>query len=283
MRLLVTNDDGVDAPGLHELAGRCTAAGHDLVVAAPLDDRSGSGAAIGRLHVDDHIDVERREIDGLEGVRCSGSTGHRRCVCWLPGSAGSASRRSMVVSGINPGCNTGPSRPAFGHGRRRAHGGELRGVRPSPSASTPAPSGFMQANRQRSDEPAPWSSTQPGRNWRTAADVAVGRGRLAGRSRHHAPSEHQRARRGVRRGQGRRLGHLASLGTVRSAVVESTDGRLQMELRASGAELPADSDTGLVQAGYVAVTVIKGIAAVARRDIAEHLDAFVATCAESGV
>jgi 5'-nucleotidase len=35
MRILVTNDDGIDAPGLAALVGKLVAAGHDVAVAAP--------------------------------------------------------------------------------------------------------------------------------------------------------------------------------------------------------------------------------------------------------
>jgi hypothetical protein len=48
VQILVTNDDGIGAPGLLPLARAVVAAGHDVVVAAPRDDRSGSGRALGR-------------------------------------------------------------------------------------------------------------------------------------------------------------------------------------------------------------------------------------------
>ena len=49
MRILVTNDDGFDAPGLAVLARAFAEAGHEVVVIAPLTDASGSGAGIGPL------------------------------------------------------------------------------------------------------------------------------------------------------------------------------------------------------------------------------------------
>ena len=42
MRVLVSNDDGVDAPGIQVLAGGLRAAGHDVTVVAPDRDRSGA-------------------------------------------------------------------------------------------------------------------------------------------------------------------------------------------------------------------------------------------------
>jgi 5'/3'-nucleotidase SurE len=35
VRVLITNDDGVEAPGLHALAEAVHAAGHDVIVIAP--------------------------------------------------------------------------------------------------------------------------------------------------------------------------------------------------------------------------------------------------------
>ncbi len=42
MRVLVTNDDGIDAPGLHALAGALRAAGYNVVVIAPAGERHGT-------------------------------------------------------------------------------------------------------------------------------------------------------------------------------------------------------------------------------------------------
>ena len=68
MKVLVTNDDGVGSPGLHALARALVDAGHDVVVVAPDRDYSGSGAAIGHLHADDHIDAAPVELPGLAGL-----------------------------------------------------------------------------------------------------------------------------------------------------------------------------------------------------------------------
>lgn len=44
MRILLTNDDGIHAPGLLALAKYLLADGHAVAVAAPLQQHSGSGA-----------------------------------------------------------------------------------------------------------------------------------------------------------------------------------------------------------------------------------------------
>jgi 5'-nucleotidase len=46
MRVLVSNDDGVDAPGIRALAGGLREAGHEVVVVAPDRDRSGASNSL---------------------------------------------------------------------------------------------------------------------------------------------------------------------------------------------------------------------------------------------
>ena len=46
MRVLVSNDDGVDAPGIQVLAAGLRAAGHDVVIVAPDRDRSGASNSL---------------------------------------------------------------------------------------------------------------------------------------------------------------------------------------------------------------------------------------------
>ena len=49
MRVLVTNDDGIDSPGILALAHAAQRAGAEVVVVAPVDNRSGAAAAIGPI------------------------------------------------------------------------------------------------------------------------------------------------------------------------------------------------------------------------------------------
>ena len=48
MRLLITNDDGIDSALLHALVGTLRAAGHDLYLAAPKQEQSWVGASKSR-------------------------------------------------------------------------------------------------------------------------------------------------------------------------------------------------------------------------------------------
>jgi len=47
LRILLTDDDGWDAPGIQAVFFALTAAGHDVVIVAPAENQSGSGARVG--------------------------------------------------------------------------------------------------------------------------------------------------------------------------------------------------------------------------------------------
>jgi 5'-nucleotidase len=62
--------------------------------------------------------------------------------------------------------------------------------------------------------------------------------------------------------RGVRQARLAPFGTVRAALGDQGDGRVQVELRDTEHELDPDTDTALVLAGYVTVTALVGIRAI---------------------
>lgn len=102
MRILVTNDDGIDSLGLHVLARRLTELG-DVVVVAPDREYSGFGAALGTLHLM-QPEVQREHIEGVpEAWSVSGPP----ALCVYFARFGCFGDVDLVVSGINPGANTG--------------------------------------------------------------------------------------------------------------------------------------------------------------------------------
>ena len=106
-RILITNDDGIDAPGIQELGRAVHSAGHDVVMVAPLNEASGPGAAIGFILDGTRIRYEQRDIAGLEGCTTVGVEGPpARCVL-LAFLGAFGERPDLVLSGINPGVNTG--------------------------------------------------------------------------------------------------------------------------------------------------------------------------------
>jgi 5'-nucleotidase len=107
VRILVTNDDGVEAPGLRALTAGLAGAGHDVVVVAPSGECSGSGAAIGRLHRAGPIACTQVTWTELPGVAVYALDALPAATVYagLVGTFGP--RPDLVASGINPGLNSG--------------------------------------------------------------------------------------------------------------------------------------------------------------------------------
>ena len=112
MRILLTNDDGVFAPGIAALARGLSAAfgdQHELVVVAPLVDHSGAGAAVGPVYERESIPYQTVEIPGLAHVATYGIEGPPALAVILACIEGFGPRPDLVVSGINHGINAGRS------------------------------------------------------------------------------------------------------------------------------------------------------------------------------
>ena len=109
MRILVTNDDGVRAPGIAALARMAASTDHEVVVVAPMVDYSGAGAAVGPVHARDGVDYETYEIEGLAGVPTFGLDGPPALAVILTCVGGFGPPPDLVLSGINHGVNVGRS------------------------------------------------------------------------------------------------------------------------------------------------------------------------------
>ena len=150
LRILVTNDDGVRAPGIAALALVAASTGHDVVVVAPLIDYSGSGAAVGpgplarrrRLRGPRHRGSRRHAH--LRHRRPAGPGGDPRLCGWLRPPA-----RHRAV-GDQPRRQRGAVGHALGHG-----GGGPDRPRTSGSAAWPCRSAGA-TTPCRGRRPAPW-------------------------------------------------------------------------------------------------------------------------------
>ena len=98
MRVLVSNDDGVDAPGIKMLAAELRNAGHEVTVVAPDRDRSGASNS---LTLD--MPVRLRRIDHYT---CAVSGTPTDCV-HLALTGMLEHEPDIVVSGINTAANLG--------------------------------------------------------------------------------------------------------------------------------------------------------------------------------
>ncbi len=107
MRILVTNDDGIASPGLHEVARTLHEDGHDVIVAAPLDDCTGAGAGVGEGYRKGSISFQREAVSGLAGVDAFGVDALPALIVLAACLGGFGEPPEIVVSGINLGLNTG--------------------------------------------------------------------------------------------------------------------------------------------------------------------------------
>ncbi len=239
-RVLVTNDDGVGAPGIAALARAMAGIdGLDVVVAAPLDDRSGSGAAIGPVHTGEGIRVRAATIDGLEGVSVHGVDGPPGLAVMAARLGGFGAPPDLVVSGINPGCNTGRAvlhSGTVGAALTAANFG-VRGLAVSIDVGDPS---WLDTAAAVAAAAAVWVLDAPEK---TVLNVNVP----------NLPLGQVR---------GARPAALAPFGTVQAAMVSNAEGLLQLKLRTTENELDPGTDTALVAAGWVAVTCLVGVRAV---------------------
>jgi 5'-nucleotidase len=103
VRILVTNDDGIDSEGLRHLARAMTAHG-EVVVVAPDREYSGAAASLGVLN-EIQPEVRKSTIDGISDAwAVSGPP----ALCVMFAALGVFGHSfDIVVAGINPGANVG--------------------------------------------------------------------------------------------------------------------------------------------------------------------------------
>jgi 5'-nucleotidase len=253
VRILVTNDDGVRAPGIAALARAVTGVGHDVVVVAPMIDYSGSGAAVGPVHSRDGVDYEAYDIEGLAGVPAYGIDGPPALAVILACVGAFGDRPDLVVSGINHGVNVG---------RSALHSGTVG------AALTGAHFGLraLAVSIRYGPDPVPWD---------TAATLArrlvpVLTGAPAGTTLNlNVPNVALDALRGLRHGR------LGRGGTIRSAVHDTGDGRahphvslppapsgtirLDLTPPGHGPLVEPDTDAGLIARGYGSLTPLVSV------------------------
>lgn len=107
IRVLITNDDGIDAAGLAPLARRLRRDGLEPVVAAPARQSSGSSASIMATRSDGRIRVQSRELPGAEGVPAHAVHAGPGLIALIAARGAFGAPPDLVVSGVNHGANVG--------------------------------------------------------------------------------------------------------------------------------------------------------------------------------
>jgi 5'-nucleotidase len=259
MRILLTNDDGIDSVGLHVLARAMRQFG-EVVIAAPDQEYSGAGAAIGALHII-QPEVHKRQVEGIDTAwAISGPPA--LCVFFARLGVFGAPF-DLVVSGINPGANVGRSVYHSGTvgAAITARNGGISGI-----AVSQAVTGF-------GVEGQGWDDAVKGQKWDSAATVAasVVQGYLA-----NIPSEpvvinvnvpncDVNEIKGWRRTG---VGHIIPR-AMSSATLEAKEGYTDSYyVRMNYGEeipMPATTDGGAVENGEVAITYLGRL-----DDVAHH-------------
>lgn len=117
MRILITNDDGVKAPGLATLArsvAKWITEGpegevREAIVVAPHTNYSGMSAAVGDVFSYPNIKYRRHPIDGAESLTAYALEAPP-ALCAILGAVGSFDfQPDVILSGINAGANVGRS------------------------------------------------------------------------------------------------------------------------------------------------------------------------------
>jgi 5'-nucleotidase len=161
MRIVVTNDDGIDSVGLHQLAAAMVEFG-EVVIVAPDSEYSGSGASVGSL-IHTHPEVHRIESP-VAGLLSTWTVSGPPALCVIFARLGLFDGPpDLVVSGINPGANVG--RAVYHSGTigaaLTARSGRISGIAISQDVAEGAIDGQG------------WDAVLTQQKWETAAAVAT--------------------------------------------------------------------------------------------------------------
>lgn len=260
MRVLVTNDDGVAAPGIHALAVALHGAGLDVIVVAPDSDHSGYGAALGDLGRGSGLRTEQASIPGAPGIEAHALAGPPALCVLAAALGGFGEPPTLVASGINPGNNTG---------RAVLHSGTVG------AALTAANMGMSGVAVSVATEGADLLTGEVA-DFSAAAEVAVAAVGWAGAAPTGTVLNVNLPSGPLADMAGTRWATLAPFGTVRATLDPGTDGALEMRVEETDEALPADCDTAVVASGHVAVTCLTGIGADEWRPVAAAIDRHLA-------
>jgi 5'-nucleotidase len=236
----VTNDDGIDSPGLATLARCAVDLGWETIIAAPATESSGTSAGLTAAKDDRRIAVERRTLPGLPSVDAYAVAAHPGLIALTACHGGFGEPPDVVLSGVNRGGNIG---------RAILHSGTVG------AALTAAING-ARAVAMSLDVPL---EDSPEQHWDTAAVVArtllptvaeCETGTVLNVNVPDVPAD--------RLGQVR-WARLATYGRVRSRVTQLTDGVIEVGNVEVAGELEPGTDAALLADGHVTVTPLHSV------------------------
>ena len=254
--VLVTNDDGIDAPGLLALARAAGRVGR-AVVAAPAEDRSGSGAAVSPAWLDEGVLLSRVDLDQVD-IPAFAVHGPPALAVLAGMSGGLGFRPRIVVSGVNHGSNTG------------------LGVLHSGTVGAALTAGNLRVSALAISLACADVGGRPPRHMATAANVAMAAMAWLLRAPTGTVLNVNVPDLAMSEVVGVREAPLARFGTVDAPVASLRTGdttRMRLRVTAPADASDAGSDAALLSAGYVTATCVAGVRVSCRTGVTEALRA----------
>jgi 5'-nucleotidase len=235
-RVLITNDDGIDSPGLRHL-GRCARqAGLDVVIAGPETNVSGASASLTALQANGRVVVNELELDGLHGVPTYAVAATPAFIALLATRGAFGAPPDLVLSGINRGHNTGQA---------ILHSGTV-----GAAFTAAAYGGRGMAVSLVDGEPMQWETAVQVASGILPAVLAAPAGTVVNLN---VPNVEPARLRGLRRAT------LAKFGAVQTNIAEIGRGYVTVELVAPDAELEPGTDAALLAEGCATMTTLRSV------------------------
>jgi 5'-nucleotidase len=258
VRVLVTNDDGIDAPGIRWLAGAAHAYGLRVVVAAPRREASGMSAALTAVTDKGRVLFARTTLPGLDELSAFSVSASPSYITIMAGLGVFGPPPDLVLSGINRGANAGHAilhSGTVGAALTAASAG-TRAMAVSldvlsPVAASSASGGAAMATVDTADDEA--------RNWATAANLAqhllpwlidAPDGTVVNLNVPDLPMAEV---------NGLRQATLALFGQTQMAIAETGQDYVRIAIEENGSRRVPGTDLAWLAEGYAAVTAIRSL------------------------
>ena len=258
-RVLITNDDGISAPGLRYLAAAAVDHGFDVVVAAPLKETSGSSAAMSAYTADGKVIIEPRQLPDLPDVVAYGVGASPSYIVVLAMLSTFGEPPELVLSGINRGANAG---------RAVLHSGTVGAALTAASHGCPAMaisldviSSFVTETGGSAMEVLS-AADDEGRNWDAAARLVrtllpslpeTPGGTVLNLNVPDMPYEEMR---------GIRHATLAEFGQVQMTIAEQGDDFVRTATEKIRMDAAAGTDLALLSEGFATVTALRPVSEI---------------------
>ncbi|GAA3763131.1 5'/3'-nucleotidase SurE [Micromonospora maritima] len=257
-RVLVTNDDGVHAPGIRALARAAHERGLDVVVAAPRHEASGMSAALSAVTDDGRLVFGETELDGLPDVPAYAVAASPAYIAVLAGLGVFGPAPDVLLSGINRGANAGHAILHSGTVGAALTAGNS-GIRAlavsldvlTPAAASAGSGGAAIAVLDTVDDEA--------RHWSTAAELAAtllpwlldaDPGTVLNLNVPDLPADQV---------AGLRQATLAPFGQVQVSVAERGEGFVRTAVEENAVRAVPGTDLAWLADGYAAVTAVRAL------------------------